>query len=148
MSYPKFLKSNISQNEFLSLQKDIVIHSDFPADDFTLEFDPRRMEQVLNNLISNAIKYSYPGNAINIVVKREDGYVITSVTDKGQGIPEKDIPFLFEPFRQASVKATHNEKGTGLGLAIVKKIIDFHKGKIEVSSKPGAGSAFTFYLPE
>lgn len=147
LNYVRFLKEVINQNEFLSLQKDITIHFEPLEPEIIFMFDYRRIEQVMNNLIGNAIKYSFPGKDVRVSVGRNDGYVVTSVQDKGQGIPEKDIPHLFEPFRQVSVKATQNEKGTGLGLAIVKKIIDFHEGKITVQSQPGEGSTFTFYLP-
>lgn len=148
LNYFGFIKENISQNEFLSVQKSIPIELTASSEDLVFEFDPRRIDQVLNNLISNAIKYSFPGNGIKVSVFKENGFIATSVEDKGQGIPEKDLPHLFEPFRQVSVKATNNEKGSGLGLAIVKKILDVHNGHISVKSKPGEGSVFTFWLPE
>lgn len=148
INYIRFVRDIVNQNEFLSLQKNIAINLVAEVPEIIFMFDFRRLEQVLNNLIGNAIKYSFPGKDVKIFISRKDGYVVTSVEDQGQGIPDKDIPHLFEPFRQVSVKATHNEKGTGLGLAIVKKIIDFHEGKITVQSQPGEGSTFTFYLPE
>jgi signal transduction histidine kinase len=148
INYVRFVQDVVSQNEFLSLQKNIAIHFEALEPEIVFMFDFRRLEQVLNNLIGNAIKYSFPGNDVKISVFRKNGFVVTSVQDNGQGIPAKDIPHLFEPFRQVSVKATQNEKGSGLGLAIVKKIIDFHEGNITVHSHPGEGSTFTFYLPE
>lgn len=148
INYIRFVKENIARNEFLSLQKNILIEFSSDKEDIQLQFDPRRIDQVLNNLISNALKYSFPGNGIKIAVNEDNGFIITTVEDKGQGIPEKDIPHLFKPFSQASVKATNNEKSTGLGLAIVKKIIEFHNGLIKVKSKPGEGSSFSFYLPK
>jgi signal transduction histidine kinase len=148
VSYTRFLKQSVSQNEILSTQKNISIKLNVPGNDLIFEFDPRRLEQVLNNLISNAIKFSYPGGEITISVKDGDDYIETSVKDNGQGIPESDLEYLFEPFRQTSVKSTNNEKSTGLGLAIVKKIIDVHEGKIYVKSKVGEGSVFSFQLPK
>lgn len=147
LSYLGFLKENLLQNEFFSIQKNMKIVLNVPSEDIIFEFDPRRIDQVLNNLIGNAIKYSYPGNDIVVNVTVQNNFVLTSITDKGQGIPEKDLPHIFKPFRQVSVKPTHNEKSTGLGLAIVKKIIDFHEGMLTVSSNSGEGSTFTFYLP-
>lgn len=147
LNYNDFVKSNLMLNEFLSVKKNIPIHMISLEEDIQFKFDPERMEQVFNNLINNAIKYSFPGNNILVRVSTENGFAVTSVEDSGQGIPESDLPHIFEPFRQASVRPTENEKSTGLGLAIVKKIIDFHKGTITVQSTPGKGSVFTFYLP-
>lgn len=147
LNYIAFLNENLSQNEFFAVQKNIRINLNTNIEKCSFEFDPKRLEQVLNNLIGNAIKYSYPDTTINVSVKIEDSNIITAVEDQGQGIPEKDLPHIFQPFKQVSVKPTHNEKSTGLGLAIVKKIIDFHNGQITVKSSPGQGSTFTFYLP-
>jgi signal transduction histidine kinase len=147
LDYISFLKENIQQNEFFAVQKNMRITLNTSDPSIKFMFDPRRMEQVINNLISNAIKYSFPGNNIIVNVSIENESIVTSIEDSGQGIPEKDLPFIFQPFRQVSVKPTDNEKSTGLGLAIVKKIIDFHNGNITVSSTPGKGTKFTFYLP-
>lgn len=147
LDYIRFVKENILQNEFLSVKKNIPIVLVTPDEEIAFNFDPQRMDQVLNNLISNSIKYSFPGNKITIRISREDGHVVTSIEDRGQGIPEKDLPHIFKPFRLTSVRTTQNEKSTGLGLAIVKKIIEFHKGKLSVASIPEQGSIFTFYLP-
>ncbi len=147
LNYIDFLKANILQNEFFAVQKNMKITLEASVSEIPLVFDPRRIEQVMNNLLSNAIKYSFPGNKIKVKVTFKNDSIATSIEDSGQGIPEKDLPYIFQPFRQVSVKPTDNEKSTGLGLAIVKKILDFHEGKIMVESKPGEGSTFTFYLP-
>lgn len=147
LNYLSFLKENIQQNEFFAVQKNMRIILNTSCSSIPFHFDPRRIEQVMNNLLSNAIKYSFPDSTITVSVSMENDRVVTSIEDCGQGIPEKDLPFIFQPFRQVSVKPTDNEKSTGLGLAIVKKIIDFHEGKITVESKPGKGSKFTFFLP-
>lgn len=147
LNYLSFLKENIQQNEFFAVQKNMRIILSTSCSNIPFHFDPRRIEQVMNNLLSNAIKYSFPDSTITVSVSMENDSVVTSIEDCGQGIPEKDLPFIFQPFRQVSVKPTDNEKSTGLGLAIVKKIIDFHEGKITVESKPGKGSKFTFFLP-
>ena len=147
VDYKGFVKENILLNEYLSVQKNIPIHLIAPDEKIIFKFDPQRMEQALNNLISNAIKYTFPGKSITIRLSIEDGFAVTSVEDMGQGIPEEDLPHIFKPFRLTSVRPTQNEKCTGLGLAIVKKIIGFHEGKLTVKSAPGQGSVFTFYLP-
>ena len=80
-------------------------------------------------------------------IKKENDSVITSVKDKGQGIPAEDLPDIFKEFKTTSVKSTGGEKSTGLGLAIVKKIVDAHKGKTWVESEYGSGATFYFTLP-
>jgi signal transduction histidine kinase len=102
---------------------------------------------VLNNLISNAIKYSHSDTTIRIEVFKEKSFVVTRVIDQGQGIPENELPHVFKPFQKASTKPTAGEKSTGLGLAIVKRIIEGHQGEIGVKSEVGKGSIFFFKLP-
>lgn len=148
LNYEHFVKENIYQNEVLAAKKNISLTLSALNNTIQLDFDSRRMDQVLNNLIGNAIKYSYPGSCIRINITEDTDFLITTVEDNGQGIPEKDLPHLFEPFRQASVKTTNNEKSTGLGLAIVKKIVEAHNGEVSVSSSVGKGSRFSFSLPK
>jgi signal transduction histidine kinase len=109
--------------------------------------DPYKMEQVLNNLLGNAIKYSDPGTSIKLRVLPEDDkcYTIT-VEDHGHGIPETDLETIFHPFQRASGKEPQ-VKGTGLGLAIVRKIVECHGGTVRVSSQLGRGSTFVVSLP-
>ena len=146
--YVALVQENVSRNELMSIQKSIPIEFTYSSANIIAEIDPKKIDQVLNNLIGNAIKFSFPGNSIKVNIIEEKDYIITSIEDQGQGIPEKDIPHLFEPFRQTSIKSTNHEKGSGLGLAIVKKIIDGHNGRLVVSSKQGEGSIFSFYLPK
>jgi len=109
--------------------------------------DTRRLEQVLNNLISNAIKFSEPGTRVEVTVSRENGSVAVAVADQGQGIPADELDRLFQPFSCTSVRSTAGEKSTGLGLAIARRIIEAHRGRIWAESRPGAGSVFRFSLP-
>ena len=113
----------------------------------TLIFDKDKIEQVLNNLISNAIKYSHPNNRIWVDVQLDGDKITTKVKDEGQGIPKEELDSLFTSFKTTSVKSTSSEKSTGLGLAIAKKIVEAHSGSISVTSTPNAGSEFTFTLP-
>lgn len=105
------------------------------------------MTQVMNNLISNAIKYSYPNTNIKIEVTRSDDYILTEIIDEGQGIPRDEMENLFKKFHKTSVKTTAGERSTGLGLAITKKIVEGHGGKINVTSIVNKGSTFYFTLP-
>jgi signal transduction histidine kinase len=109
--------------------------------------DPDRINQVVNNLITNAVKFSYPNTVITLRARAEDNTVAISVQDQGQGIPAKDLGKMFTEFGRASVRPTAGEKSTGLGLAIVKRMVEAHGGRIWVESQVGVGSTFTFTLP-
>jgi PAS domain S-box-containing protein len=110
--------------------------------------DGSRIAQVLDNLVSNAVKFSPSGAAVAVKTQREDDTVRVDVVDRGQGIPEEELSKLFLPFSTTSVKSTAGEASTGLGLAICHKIIQGHPGGwIGVQSKMGKGSTFSFRLP-
>ena len=104
--------------------------------------------RVLNNLLSNSIKFT-PENGNIKVSKRtgSDDYLIISVSDDGVGIPEEEIPALFDKFTKISHTGTGGEVGTGLGMSIVKEIIEMHDGSVEVISSPGKGTTFELLLP-
>lgn len=108
--------------------------------------DPARVEQVLNNLVSNAIKYSPGGGDVRIHVRRERAHVLFSVSDQGIGIPLDEQAHLFEPFRRVRASASAIP-GMGLGLYVSQRIAEAHGGRIEVTSAPGEGSTFTLRLP-
>ncbi|MBN1260303.1 MAG: GAF domain-containing protein [Anaerolineae bacterium] len=107
----------------------------------------RRLRQVLENLISNAIKYNIPGGWIHFGASQDNGHVIIYVSDGGIGIPLEEQPRIFERFYRVYTPETEHVYGTGLGLAIVKSVIEKHKGRIWVESTPGEGSTFSFILP-
>lgn len=110
--------------------------------------DPRRLEQVLNNLLSNAFKYSHANTRVRLQIQRQELDLQISVTDEGQGIPEAEIAHLFKNFQRASTRPTAAERSTGLGLAICKRIIELHGGDIKVRSIVGCGTTFTIWLPD
>ncbi len=109
--------------------------------------DQLRMEQALNNLISNAIKFSHPDSTVRVGLRFERDEVVISVQDEGQGIPQGEHGKLFDAFTVTSVRGTAGEKSTGLGLAIVKKIVEGHGGRIRVESEVGRGTTFFISLP-
>jgi two-component system sensor histidine kinase/response regulator len=113
--------------------------------------DPTRLRQVLTNLISNAIKFTHKGQVVVEVfpLALQNGRALLSfeVRDTGIGMPPEVVARLFEPFQQADDSSTRNYGGVGLGLAIVRRLITLMGGKIDVSSRPGGGSVFTFSLP-
>lgn len=109
--------------------------------------DPLRIGQVLTNLLVNACKFSPPGAAVEIRLFSSGGQVAVAVGDEGPGIPPEDLERIFLPFTPAQPRPAGGERSTGLGLAIVHKIIQEHGGRVTVSSSPGGGSLFTFFLP-
>ncbi|MCX5679993.1 MAG: ATP-binding protein [Candidatus Omnitrophica bacterium] len=126
--------------------KDLEIKLDLDNGLPTIEFDKDRIEQVLANLISNAIRYTDKGS-ITLSTEKKDNFIKVSIKDTGVGIKKEDIPKLFQRFSQLEPVSDRRMGGTGLGLAISKEIIDFHKGKITAESEPGTGSTFSFILP-
>jgi PAS domain S-box-containing protein len=112
-----------------------------------LEIDPIRIEQVLTNLLSNAAKYSYPGTPIELTLECRDREIDTSVTNRGPGISQEELPRLFTRFyRTPEARAAH-VAGLGLGLYITKGLVEAHGGRIWVQSVPGQTTTFTFTLP-
>jgi signal transduction histidine kinase len=141
------VKNNVEFNNVVSQKKHITIQFDQSGQIPEIYFDEMKIEQVLNNLISNAVKFSQPGTKVDVSMARNGDSIVVSVSDKGPGIPEAELGRLFMPFERTSVKSTGGEKSTGLGLSIVRKLILGHKGKIWVESTVGNGSTFYFSLP-
>ncbi|HEY7385934.1 MAG TPA: DUF3369 domain-containing protein [Beijerinckiaceae bacterium] len=110
--------------------------------------DHDRLREAVDNLVSNAIKYSPPGAGIDISLDRDDGHASIKVRDRGPGLSPEDMGRLFGRFQRLSAKPTGGESSTGLGLSITKQIVDLHGGTIKVSSDgPGTGSTFEIVLP-
>lgn len=108
--------------------------------------DQVTLNEVLVNIIDNAIKYSYPGNEVKILAKNQDGKVLVSVVDNGVGIADEDLPYIFDDFYSGK-QGQQETKGYGLGLALSKRIVEIHEGSISVDSKVGEGSVFSVILP-
>lgn len=109
--------------------------------------DREDIARVVTNLISNAIKYNKEGGRVDLTISCSDGYVRLDVADTGIGIPEQELPRIWEEFHRIKTPETRGISGTGLGLSIVKKIVDAHHGHLDVESKVGEGSVFRVYLP-
>ena len=107
--------------------------------------DPERLERVVVNLVSNALKYSPPGSPVRIEVARAGGAVVTSVADRGDGIPTEELPKIFGRYYRG--QRTRNVEGTGLGLYIARLLVEAHRGRISAESTAGEGSTFRFTLP-
>ena len=142
------IRNAVEMNGFLAQNKNIRIVADLDVI-APLKLDPSKIDQVLNNLLSNATKYSHPDTVVRVELRKEaDRSVRLSVIDQGQGIPLAEQENLFQPFHKTSVRGTAGEKSTGLGLAIVKRIVEGHGATIGVESEPGKGSTFTVRFPK
>jgi PAS domain S-box-containing protein len=129
----------------LAEKKGITLHLDIADTIGTIMADQRRLEQVMLNLLNNAVKFTDKGH-VRISCREEDADYILSFADTGVGMRPEDIPNLFQPFRQIDSGLTRKHEGTGLGLSICKKIIDMMGGSISVESRWGEGSVFTVRL--
>jgi signal transduction histidine kinase len=134
-------------NALMARSKSIELALEVPEALPEVLMDPHRIDQVINNLITNAIKFSAPKSRIVLRAVLSEGAVAISVTDRGQGIPREEMSKMFQYFGRTNVLPTAGEKSTGLGLAIAKRMVEAHGGKIGVESEPGKGSTFTFTLP-
>jgi signal transduction histidine kinase len=146
----RILEDRIRINKVLADKKGITLASDLsPLAEFS--FDPNRLIQVIDNLVSNAVKFSNPGTTVTITVSekpsKKGSLAMVSVRDQGPGISAEDREKLFGEFQKLSARPTAGEGSTGLGLNIAKKIIEAHKGSIWVESVPDQGATFFFTLP-
>ncbi|WP_193195688.1 GAF domain-containing sensor histidine kinase [Nostoc sp. MG11] len=130
-------------SEQVSLKLDLQI--DPRRDRFTA--DAGRVEQVLWNLLTNAIKFTPEGGSVTLRLWVEDNTAIFQVEDTGIGIPEEQLPLMFEKFQQLDTPYRRCYEGTGLGLALTKQLVELHRGRIEVESTVGIGSIFTIWIP-
>ncbi len=141
------VKKNTDINRVLAARKKIGICFECEKHPLMAAYDPGKIQQVLNNLISNAIKYSEADTTIEVKLAVVDAEAIISVTDKGMGIAQSDIKRLFKPFERVKTAKPVAEKSSGLGLAITHKIVNQHHGRIWVTSQVGHGSTFFVALP-
>lgn len=114
----------------------------------TVHIDQKSFEQVMINLLDNALKYADQGSNVSIDVRAEKYNIVMIVSDEGTGIPEEDLPHIFERFYRVDKSRSRNSGGTGLGLAIVKEIVEAHGGSIYAASEYGKGTNMIITLPE
>jgi two-component system sensor histidine kinase BaeS len=113
----------------------------------SVSVDAGRIEQILNNLISNALRHTPSGGAVLVRMQRMDGWVEILVVDTGSGIPQEALPRLFERFFRADKSRSRGEGGTGLGLAIARQLALAHGGDLSAANRPEGGAAFSLRLP-
>ncbi|MCW5803883.1 MAG: HAMP domain-containing histidine kinase [Deltaproteobacteria bacterium] len=121
------------------------VELDVPGEPVRVVCDDVRINQVLTNLVSNALKFSPPTEAVRVAIRAREGGAVVEVADRGTGIAREDLDRIFEPFRRTA--ATHGVPGTGLGLVNVKRLVEAHGGRIEIDSAPARGSVFRVILP-
>jgi signal transduction histidine kinase len=109
--------------------------------------DEEMIKCVIRNLVDNAVKFTNPGGTITVSAREKGEFVIISVSDTGDGIPEEKLPFLFNIGESTPTSGTAREKGSGLGLPLCREFVEKNEGKISVTSRPGKGSVFEFSLP-
>ena len=126
----------------------IALRTEFDAHLPSLSVDRQRINQVLENLLSNAFKFTEAGGEIQVAGRGDPiSGAVVSVKDSGRGIPRQELDHIFEFYGQVSGDHQARHKGTGLGLAICKKIVEAHGGRIWVESEEGRGTRFLFTLP-
>jgi two-component system sensor histidine kinase GlrK len=140
---------SINKVRLLADRKHIKILTELPSDRLRVSADASRIEQVLDNLMSNALKFSSEGGVVKLAMElqQKPGLVRVSVSDTGLGIPAEDLPHIFERFYQGRGQAKPGLAGSGLGLALAKKVVEAHKGKIWAESEAGKGTTMHFVLP-
>ena len=155
-----FFELNLSNNNIVEVVEGIVmsvtnfteikglnIVFDTDIEEKIIACDPEKIERIVLNLISNAIKFSNKGDEIFVDIKDKDEFVEISVKDNGVGIEKKYLDMIFDRFKQVDKSLSRNAEGTGIGLSLVKSIVELHGGKISVESESGKGSKFIVLLP-
>ncbi|GCD10020.1 sensor histidine kinase [Clostridium tagluense] len=155
-----FFKLNLSNNNIVQVVEEIVLSTsnftgskglhiifDTDIEEKIIACDPEKIERIVLNLISNAIKFSDKGGKIFVDVKDKNEFVEISVKDNGIGIEEENLVTIFDRFKQVDKSLSRNAEGTGIGLNLVKSIVELHGGRVYAKSEFGKGSKFTVILP-
>ncbi len=142
----KVANSAIDMMKPYAIQKDVEVKLHSPGE-LKLQADPDEMEIILNNLISNAIKYNKQDGTVDCSIRENKGFATITVTDSGIGMNKSEQAKLFNEFVRIKNEKTKNISGSGLGLSIVKKLVDLYNGDINVCSQPDEGTSFTITLP-
>ena len=141
----ELVKERIVLSAAAAEKKEISIDAELARVNATV--DGEKIKQVVDNYLTNALKFSPKGSSIDVLLEEEEGTARLSIRDEGAGIPPGEISKLFGEFNELSTRPTDGEKSTGLGLSIVKKIIETHGGSVACESKVGRGSIFSFTIP-
>jgi signal transduction histidine kinase len=143
---PEFFEEICADLKIIADEKRVDFQFEVLADTSPVLLDQDRVALVITNLISNAFKFSSPGDTVGLTVER-NGSIVARVEDNGPGIGPEDLEKLFQPFHRGAARPTAGEQSTGLGLAICAKIVELHGGDITVESSLGEGAIFSVELP-
>lgn len=142
-----FFYNRIIDRFEMTKEQNVTFERRLPDHSAFVEIDEDKLTQVLDNIISNALKYSPEGGKVTFSIEEKDEFIIVSVSDQGVGIPKENIDQIFERFYRVDKARTRKLGGTGLGLAIAKEMVEAHGGKIWAMSKEGKGTTISFSLP-
>lgn len=142
-----FMENIKEKYRSLLAEKNQQLHISLPENCPSIETDPTRLHQILSNLLSNAVRHAYEASSIFIKIAKENNTMIFSVINTGEGIAEKDLPYLWERFYRTDKSRSRNHGGTGLGLAITKKVVESMGGEITAASILNQETTFTVKLP-
>lgn len=146
VSIKKLVDNAYKKVEPVAKENKVKVNID--AKDFKISANKESVEKLITILLDNAVKYTKKGGKVSVSVRRNKKHLIIKVTDTGIGIAKKDIPHIYERFYRVNTSRSKVDvAGFGLGLSMAKKIVEMHKGKIDVKSSPGKGSTFTIRLP-
>jgi len=137
----------VSAAQAQAAAKGVLLRTDVTDGLPPCNIDAHRINQVLHNLLANAVAHTPAGGSVTVSAAPEDGYILVSVADTGEGIPPEDLPNIFERFYRADRSRARATGGHGLGLTIAKRLVEAHGGKIAVQSEMGKGSTFSFTVP-
>jgi len=143
----ELVRQQARQQQQQANRREIELKVIAAATELIVNVDPKLIARVVDNLLTNAIKYSPEGTTVTIKMERSKGNAAVHISDQGKGIPEYDLQTIFQPFYRTSEAAQSEISGTGLGLSIVKEVVEQHYGRVQVESEIGKGSTFSFYLP-
>jgi len=141
----EFLEKTVERIQPALIEKEIRLYVNCP-DSVIAFIDPERFQQVFTNILDNAQGHSYPGSAITIDVKQTATQIIITTTDEGEGIPEPDLPYIFDRLYRVEKSRSRLSGGAGLGLAITKEIVESHGGSIDIRSQLGKGTCVIIKL--
>ena len=147
----QFVRVIVASFESLAQSKNIIFHYRIPKTVYSCFYDSDKLEIILNNLLSNAFKFTMEGGKVDFVLdidqKNKEEYLKFTVSDTGKGIPETAIPKIFDRFYQADASSSREFEGSGIGLSLTKELVILMNGNITVQSKEGTGSTFTLEIP-
>jgi two-component system OmpR family sensor kinase len=143
----ELVQRRISQADVIAREKNVTLKTDMAEGLPQVKVDGRRIEQVVANLLDNALNHTPSGGTVTVVVGPGQEGILVSVVDTGEGIPAEHLPYVFERFYKVDDARSRKSGGAGLGLAIAKQMVELHGGRIWVESEVGKGSKFSFILP-